>query len=82
MQKSRKKIYSKTLIESGEEEIMRGMMKIAINICLLCLFLAGCAKEPDAVPKPDMVKEPDTAGKSAYIRTMTIMVRERSHRYM
>ncbi len=32
------------------------MMKIAINICLLCLFLAGCAKEPDAVPKP-MVKE-------------------------
>ncbi len=39
------------------DAIMRGMMKIAINICLSCLFLAGCAKEPDAVPKPDMVKE-------------------------
>ncbi len=53
---------------------------MAINICLPCLFPAGCAKEPDAVPEPDMVKEPDTAGKSAYIRAMTIIVRERSRR--
>ncbi len=68
------------MIESGEEGIMKGMMKMAINICLPCLFPAGCAKEPDAVPKPDMVKEPDTAGKSAYIRVMTIIVRERSRR--